>query len=166
MGLSRLITKISEYLAKFSMYLIFALVVVVCFDVLMRYFLGRPTSWSFDAALHFYSIAFLISGAWVLSMKGHVKVDVIYVRFSDRTKAIINVIFYVFFLFPVCYFLVKDGFEYSYLSMKVGEVSRSSPIHEPIWPLKFFIPISFLMLALQGLVELWKDLGVAIRGEE
>ena len=166
MGLSRPITKLSEYLAKVSMYLIFALVIVVCFDVFMRYFFGRPTAWAFDAALHFYAIAFLISGAWVLSMKAHVKVDVIYVRFSDRTKAIINIIFYVLFLFPVCFFLVKDGFDYSYVSWKVGEVSRSSPIHEPIWPLKFFIPISFLVLGLQGIVELWKDLGIALRGGE
>ncbi len=159
MGLSRLISKASELLAKGSMYLILALVFVVCFDVLMRYLFGRPTTWSFEAATHLYSVAFLVSGAWVLSNDRHVKVDVLYVRFSERTRALINVFFYVVLLFPVCFFLVKDGFDNAYLSWKIGEVSRSSPLHEPIWPLKFFIPISFLMLGLQGLVGLWKELG-------
>jgi TRAP-type mannitol/chloroaromatic compound transport system permease small subunit len=163
MGLSKWISKASEWLAKGSMYLILALVAVVCFDVLMRYAFGRPTAWSYEVAVHFYSIAFLISGAWVLSMDAHVKVDVIYVRFSERTRATINLVFYLFFLFPLCYFVVKDGLDCSYVAWKVGEVSRSSPIHEPIWPLKFFIPISFFMLALQGLVKLWKDLGVLLR---
>jgi len=163
MGLSNGITKTNEWLAKASMYLILTLVAVVCFDVLMRYLFNRPTTWSFEAALHLYSIAFLVSGGWVLSIQAHVKVDVLYLRFSERKRALINIVFYVIFLLPVCFFLVKDGFDYSYAAWKVGEVSRSSPLHEPIWVLKVFIPISFLMLGLQGIVELVKDVGALFR---
>ena len=163
MGLSKWITKANEWLAKGSMYLILALVVVVCFDVLMRYLFNRPTTWSFEAALHLYAIAFLVSSGWVLSMQAHVKVDVLYVRFSPRKRAFINVIFCLLFLLPVCFFLVKDGFDYAYASWKVGEVSRGSPLHEPVWVLKVFIPISFLMLGLQGIVELVKDVGALFR---
>ena len=158
MKVSRLIDTISEYVAKIASYMVLGLVLVVCFDVFMRYLFGRPTTWAYDAALHLYAISFLLGGAWVLNMKAHVKVDVLYSRFSVRTQAIINLIFYVFFLFPMCFYFLKEGTEYVYMSWKMGEVSRSSPLHEPIWPMKLFIPISFAMLTLQGLVEFVRDI--------
>lgn len=165
MKLLRGIELFNEYAAKIAGYLILALVAVVCFDVIMRYAMGRPTAWAYDAALHLFSISFLLSGAWVLQMSAHVRVDVIYARFTPRTKAIIEVIFILFFLFPVCYYLLKDGTAGAYLSWKVGEVSKTSPLHEPIWPLKTFIPIAFLLLTLQGVVELIKNLIVIKNGK-
>ena len=165
MNLSKGIDRLNEFAAKISGYLILALVAVVCFDVIMRYALGRPTTWAYDAALHLFSISFLLSGAWVLQMKAHVRVDVIYLRFSHRKRAIIDLIFYLFFLFPVCYYLFTDGTSSAYLSWKVGEVSKTSPIHESIWPLKAFIPISFLLLMLQGIVEIIKDFTVIKTGK-
>ncbi|MBW1715264.1 MAG: hypothetical protein DRH11_15900 [Deltaproteobacteria bacterium] len=158
------IDTVSKSAAVVGTYFTLALVVVVCFDVLMRYLLGSPTTWAFDAALHLYSISFLLGGAWVLNMKAHVKVDVIYNKFGPRTRAIINLLFYLFFLFPLCYYFLKDGTQYVYTSWKLGEVSRSSPLHEPIWPLKVFIPISFLLLALQGIVEFIRDWATVTKG--
>lgn len=160
----RWIDTLSRFGAVVGTYFILALVVVICFDVLMRYALGSPTTWAYDTALHLYSISFLLGGAWVLGMKAHVKVDVIYNKCSPRTRAVINLLFYLFFLFPVCYYLLKDGTLYAYTSWKVGEVSRSSPLHEPIWPLKAFIPISFLLLILQGIVEFVRDWVKATKG--
>lgn len=155
---------VSEYTGRFASYLIMVLVVVVCYDVLMRYLFNKPTVWAFDAALHLYSIAFLVGGAWVLKMKAHIKVDVLYNLFPPRARAMINLMFYVFLFFPLCYFLLRDGAEYAYTSFKMAEVSRTSPLHEPVWPQKMFIPIAFLLLLLQGIVEFIRDLTMLIKG--
>jgi TRAP-type mannitol/chloroaromatic compound transport system permease small subunit len=88
----RWIEGVSEYTGRFASYLIMVLVVVVCFDVFMRYVFNSPTRWAYDAALHLYSIAFLVGGAWVLKMKAHIKVDVLYNLFPARTRAIINLL--------------------------------------------------------------------------
>jgi TRAP-type mannitol/chloroaromatic compound transport system permease small subunit len=160
----RWIEGVSEYTGRFASYLIMVLVVVVCFDVFMRYVFNSPTRWAYDAALHLYSIAFLVGGAWVLKMKAHIKVDVLYNLFPARTRAIINLLCYVFLLFPLCYFLIKNGSVYAYTSWKMAEVSRSSPLHEPVWPLKTFIPIAFLLLLLQGIAEFLRDLVMAKKG--
>jgi TRAP-type mannitol/chloroaromatic compound transport system permease small subunit len=160
----RWIGVLSEYTGRFASYLILTLVVVVCFDVLMRYLFNSPTTWAYDAALHLYSISFLVGGAWVLKMKAHIKVDVLYNMFSPRARAVINLICYLLLLFPLCYFLLKDGSVYAFTSWKLGEVSRSSPLHEPVWPLKAFIPISFLLLWLQGIVEVVHDLVIVKKG--
>jgi TRAP-type mannitol/chloroaromatic compound transport system permease small subunit len=160
----RWIDVLSEYTGRFAGYLIIILVAVVCYDVLMRYLFNNPTTWAYDTALHLYSISFLIGGAWVLKMKAHIKVDVIYNALSPRTRAIINLVVYIVLLLPLCYFIVKDGAAYTITSYKLGEVSRSSPLHEPVWPLKAFIPISFLFLGLQGVVELIRDLASIKKG--
>jgi len=160
----RWIEVVSEYSGRFASYLILVLVVVVCFDVFMRYLFNSPTVWAFDAALHLYSIAFLVGGAWVLKVNAHIKVDVLYNLFPPRVRAIINLMCYLFLLFPLCYFLVKDGSVYAYTSWKMSEVSRTSPLHEPIWPLKTFIPIAFLLLWLQAIVGFLRDLAILKKG--
>jgi len=160
----RWIEVVSEYAGRFASYLIMALVVVVCYDVLMRYLFNSPTVWAFDAALHLYSVAFLVGGCWVLKMKAHIKVDVLYNLFPPRMRATINLIFYLFLFFPLCYFLLRHGAVYAYTSFKMAEVSRTSPLHEPVWPLKAFIPIAFLLLSLQGIVEFVRDLTSLIKG--
>jgi len=160
----RWIEVVSEFAGRFASYLILVLVVVVCYDVLMRYLFNSPTVWAFDAALHLYSVAFLVGGCWVLKMKAHIKVDVLYNLFPPRMRATINLIFYLFLFFPLCYFLLRHGAVYAYTSFKMAEVSRTSPLHEPIWPLKTFIPIAFLLLSLQGIVEFVRDLTNLIKG--
>lgn len=160
----RWIEVVSEYVGRFSSYLIMILVVVVCYDVFMRYLFNKPTLWAFDTALHLYSIAFLVGGCWVLKIKAHIKVDVLYNLFPLRMRATINVIFYLFLFFPLCYFLVKHGAVFAYTSFKISEVSRSSPLHEPVWPLKTFIPIAFVLLWLQGIVEFIRDVTALIKG--
>jgi TRAP-type mannitol/chloroaromatic compound transport system permease small subunit len=160
----RWIDRLSDFTGRASSYLLLVMVVVVCYDVLMRYLFNEPTVWAYDATLHLYSVAFLVGGAWVLKMKAHIKVDVLYNLFPPRTRSIINLIAYVLLLSPLCYFLFKDGVVYAYNSWKVAEVSRSSPLHEPIWPLKTFIPIAFLLLWLQGIAEIVRDVIIIKKG--
>jgi len=155
---------LSDFSGRVASYLLLVMVAVICFDVLMRYLFNQPTTWAYDAALHLYSISFLVGGAWVLKMKAHIKVDVLYNLFPPRSRSIINLIAYLLLLFPLCYFLFKDGIVYAYTSWDLSEVSRSSPLHEPIWPLKAFIPIAFLLLWLQGIAEVVRDLIIVKRG--
>jgi TRAP-type mannitol/chloroaromatic compound transport system permease small subunit len=164
MWLFRWIDTVSDYTGRFSSYLIPVLIVVMCYDVLMRYIFNNPTTWAYDTALHLYSISFLMGGAWVLKMKAHIKVDVIYNMFPPRKRAIINLITYLVLLLPLCYFLVKDGAQYTITSFNLAEVSRSSPLHEPIWPLKAAIPISFFLLGIQGVSELIRDIANLKKG--
>ena len=159
------IDKLSDFIAKIGGFLVIGLVSVICYDVFARYLFRNPTSWAYDTALHFYAISYLIAGGWVLKERAHVKVDVIYNRFTPRTRSVINLILYLLFLFPLCYYFIKHGLNYSIHSFQIAEVSRSSPLHEPIWPLKMFIPLGFILLGLQGIVELCRDVKILKEGK-
>ena len=85
----RWIDSLSDFSGRVASYLLIVMVVVICFDVLMRYLFNQPTTWAYDAALHLYSISFLVGGAWVLKMKAHIKVDDLVCRQANVASAAI-----------------------------------------------------------------------------
>jgi TRAP-type mannitol/chloroaromatic compound transport system permease small subunit len=161
---SKLVDAVSETSARWVSYLYIPLTLVILFDVIMRYLFGSPTSWAFDAALHLNSIPFLIGGAWALKVGSHVRVDVLYNRFSPRVQHAINIFLYLFLLLPICYLLIKNGTGYALESWSAREVSRFTPLHPPIYPLKTLIPIAFVLLFLQGIVELIREIKGLLKG--
>jgi TRAP-type mannitol/chloroaromatic compound transport system permease small subunit len=159
------IDAISEKSGRVLSYFFIFLTFAVAIDVVMRYFFQSPTAWAFDTALHLYSIPFVIGGSWVLKNHMHIRVDVIIDRFPPKVRSVINLFFYLALLFPICIILIKHGIVYAHSSWITREVSRFTPLHPPIYPLKTIIPIAFSMLLLQGIAEFIRELKDLIKGE-
>jgi TRAP-type mannitol/chloroaromatic compound transport system permease small subunit len=103
-----------------------------------------------------------MAGGYALLHRAHVRIDVIYERFSPRTRSYLDVITFVFFVLYVGT-LVWIGTEIAWKSFLIGETT-GSPWNPPIWPVRFAIPIAGLLLLLQGVANLLRDLGIARRG--
>ena len=71
-----------------------------CYEVFMAYALNAPTLWNFDFRLQMYGAIFMMAGAYTLCTEAHVRGDVIYRLFSQRTQAWIDVVLYFIFFFP------------------------------------------------------------------
>lgn len=125
-----------------------------CYEVFVRYVLDDPTSWAFDMSYLMYGAVFFMAGAYTLSRGGHVRADMFYRLWSDRTQAMVELVLYVFFFFPGILALVVAGWGYGTESLRLREVSVNSPAGVPIWPLKMMIPIGAGLMVLQGLAEL------------
>lgn len=124
-----------------------------CYEVFVRYVLNDPTSWAFDMSYLMYGAVFYMAGAYTLSRGGHVRADMFYRLWSQRTQAIVELVLYVLFFFPGILALVIAGWGYGFESMRIREVSVNSPAGVPIWPLKMMIPVGGAFIALQGLAE-------------
>lgn len=124
-----------------------------CWEVFVRYVLDDPTSWAFDMSYLMYGAIFYMAGAYTLSRGGHVRADMFYRKWSDRTQAGIELFLYVVFFFPGILALVIAGWDYGYEALRIREVSVNSPAGVPIWPLKAMIPAGAGLMALQGLAE-------------
>ena len=124
------------------------------YEVIVRYVLDDPTSWAFDMSYLMYGAVFFMAGAYTLSRGGHVRADMFYRLWSDRTQASVELVLYVLFFFPGILALVVAGWGYGTESLRLREVSVNSPAGVPIWPLKMMIPIGASLMALQGLGEL------------
>lgn len=132
---------------------IVALTLVITYEVISRRVMGAPTTWAFDASYMLYGLLFMSAGAYTLSRNGHVRGDFLYRQWSARTQAGLDLVLYVLFFFPGILAMVYAGWSFFELSFETKETSSFSPDGLLLWPFKLIIPITGVLMALQGVVE-------------
>lgn len=132
---------------------IVALTCVITYEVISRRVMGAPTTWAFDASYMLYGLLFMSAGAYTLSRNGHVRGDFLYRQWAPRTQATLDLILYIFFFFPGILALIYAGWVFFDLSFQTKEVSSFSPDGLLLWPFKLIIPITGVLMTMQGVVE-------------
>ena len=130
------------------------LTLAVSYEVFVRYVLRAPTTWAFDVSYITYGAMFLMAGAYTLARNGHVRGDVVYRLWKPRTQATMDLILYIIFFLPAVAAFMYSGWNYAKFSVQFREVSIFSPAGVPVFPLKALIPITGLLLFLQGVAEI------------
>lgn len=138
------------------------LMLIITYDVTLRYFFAAPTMWAFDYAIMMYGTCFMLCGAYTLAQNNHVRSDMIYRLLSVRQQAALDLVLWVLFFFPGIIALVVAGYYFAEMSWRFGERSPSSPGGPPIYPFKTVIPIAGIIIGLQGIAEVLRCL-VALR---
>jgi TRAP-type mannitol/chloroaromatic compound transport system permease small subunit len=157
-----LVDEISIWVGKAFAWCIVVLTAAVCYEVFMRYVMGRPSAWGYDVAYMLYGALFFMAGAYALAQNAHVRVDIFYRKWSQRSQAILELILYAVFFFPGIVALVWAGYHFAALSWRINEHSMFTPGGPPLYPFKALIPLSGAVLALQGIAEVMRC-GIAIR---
>ena len=129
-----------------------------CYEVVMAYAFNAPTLWNFDFSLQMYGAIFMMAGAYTLSTEAHVRGDVIYRLFSQRTQAWVDLVLYFIFFFPGVIALAFYGYEYAAQAWKIKETSWSSPAQIQIYMVKSMIPAAGIMLIIQGVGEVFRSI--------
>ena len=129
-----------------------------CYEVTMAYVFNNPTLWNFDFSLQMYAAIFMMAGAYTLSTEAHVRGDVIYRLFPTRVQAWIDLILYFLFFFPGVIALAVYGYEYAALAWKIKETSWNSPAQIQIYMAKSLIPLSWALLTIQGISEVFRSI--------
>jgi TRAP-type mannitol/chloroaromatic compound transport system permease small subunit len=164
--LVNLIDSISEWTGKGISWIVVILTATLGYEVLMRYFFNAPTQWAYDISYMLGGTFFLVGAAYTFWMKGHVRIDIFYNRFSPRTQALIDVIFMLIFFFPVWIGLFYKLIPFVYLSWKIGERSMESYWRPILYPFKTVMPIGVFLLLLQGISEFIRSLFMLIKEKE
>lgn len=151
---------LNEFMGKAVSWLMLALIASVCLDLFSRYFTGRSTDWAFDINYMLYGTSFMIAGAYTLKHDGHVRVDVLFMKFSPKTRAWLEMFFYIVLMFPLCVFLLEATWIDFVMSVENREVSIVSSWHPPIYYYKFVMPLSFALLLLQSIVQFLRNIFV------
>lgn len=157
------IDHISEWTGRIVKWLIFALIGALVYEVIARYAFGHPTAWSYDTSYILYGSLFLLGAAYTLLVGGHVRIDVFYTRFSPRGRAIIDLVCYSVFFFPVMALLLNGGIDFAQSSWEIGERSAVSAWKLPIYPYKTVLPVAILLLLIQGVAEFIRNLVMVVR---
>lgn len=148
------IDRVSSWIGQAFSWLIVALTFLISWEVFARYALNRPNPWAFDLMIMMYGAAFMMAGAYTLAKNGHVRGDVLYSFFPPRLQAGLDLLLYVVFFIPGVVALVWAGYTYAAESLAINEHSTLTANGPPLYPFKMVIPVSGVLLLLQGLVEI------------
>lgn len=138
--------------------LLFPLVFANVIEVFCRYVLRQPTIWALDVTTMSYAALFMLGAALALLKGAHVRTDMLWEGFSDRTKGMIDSLAFILFFLPtmvVLFVISIDDFLYSISIDERGSSGAWTPV---LWPLRGVIPLSALLLFVQGISELMKSL--------
>ncbi len=146
---------------KIATLLLLPLIVIGSLNAVLRslgkHFDGiRASNAMLELQWHLYSIVFLLGGGYVLLRNGHVRVDVLYERISVRKRAWVDFLGSLLLLLPFSCSMIWVSIPWVAESWRRGEVS-SDANGLPVAYLKTFVPVAFLLLALQALVMVAKQ---------
>ncbi len=158
----RLIAVINEWAGRAVAFLIYPGMLVLVYEAAARYLSDAPTIWAHGMSQRIFAIYFVFGAPYVLLHDGHIRMDMIYNRFSVRTRAVIDLVTSPL-LFVTIFALLWFGWDFAWTSIEAWE-RDSTPFHAPVWPVKVWIPITGGLLLLQALVRLGRDLATAVKG--
>jgi len=147
---------------EFAAYWAVISVFVYYYEVIARYVFNSPTNWVHESMFLMYGMQYMLAGAYAYREDQHVRVDVIYTKFSPRGKAAADI-------FTSLFFFIFIGVLF-WTSWRFAADSLGNDEHSftewgvQYWPIKLMMPIGAALLFLQGISKLIKDVVFLTRG--
>ena len=163
-GYVKLVDRINERIGVLTSWLTALLVLVVSYDVFVRYLFGESSVGLQELEWHIFALIFLVGAAYTLKTNEHVRVDVFYTRFSTKRKAWLNLLGSIFLLIPFCIIIIISSQDFVSISFRLSETSPDAGGLPARYILKAFIPISFFLLLLEGIALAFKSF-IEIKGK-
>lgn len=156
----RAVEALNYRVGRAAMYLLFVIMGILIWSSLTK-IAKVPAIWTLEMA-QFTLVAYYLLGApYSLQLGANVRMDLLYARWSPRGQAIWDVftVFALLFYLGVMLYGAVDSTAYS-LAMN----ERSPTAWRPyLWPIKLVICVAFVLMILQALAYLVRDLAI-IRG--
>jgi TRAP-type mannitol/chloroaromatic compound transport system permease small subunit len=159
LGFARLIDALTERVGRLVIWLVLVATLISAGNAVARYALGESSNAWLEIQWYLFGAMFLLGAGYTLKHNGHVRIDIFYNRLGARGQAWIDLIGGLLFLLPMAILLTwlawpmfLDAWLSHEMSSDAGGLLR--------WPVKLLLPLGFALLALQGVSEVIKRLGV------
>lgn len=153
----RAIERLSHWCGGLAAVLVFVLVVLMLYDVCMRYVFNAPTLWGFEVSTWTLGAAFTLSIGYALACDAHVRVDLLYSRIPRRVLTIVDLIFLPVLLVTVAW-LTWGLWGYFFDAWRTGEKSGGSAWNPRVWPFRLIVLIGFAAFTLQIVASILKTI--------
>ena len=174
---------INAAIGRAMMYGIFVIMAVLLWSTISK-FGNQPSLWTLEVAQFSMIAYFFLGGPYAVQTGSHVRMDLFYEKWSLKRKSAVDaitviclIVYLVVMLWggisSTAYSLGYFGSEpVSYFagliagSEDIGTLERSRTIWRPyLWPIKAIMCAGLLLMLVQALSELAKDV-LRLRGEE
>ncbi|MDP1862833.1 MAG: TRAP transporter small permease subunit [Thiobacillus sp.] len=157
--LARLIDALTERVGRLAIWLVLIATLISAGNALARYALGESSNAWLEIQWYLFGAMFLLAAGYTLKHNGHVRIDIFYNRLSTRGQAWIDLVGGLLFLLPMALLLAWLAWP---MFFEAWQTQEHSPDAGGLlrWPVKLLLPLGFGLLALQGVAEIIKRLGV------
>jgi TRAP-type mannitol/chloroaromatic compound transport system permease small subunit len=161
----KLVDSISNGAGNIAAYFSLALVLLIVYEVVVRYVFNAPTMWGYEVCMATGMAMYCIGFAYTESKNAHVRVDVFYIHLSPRGKAIADAVSRIIFFLTTIGLVMYFALLKMIWSWGVWEKSVEAYWYPPWYPTRTLIFLGFFLLFLQGLAHLYRELYHAIKGK-
>ena len=141
------------------MWLIFLAVIISATNAVIRKVFSVSSNAWLEAQWYLFGGAFMLAAAYTLAQNEHIRIDVVYGKFSRRVQHWIDLFGHLVFLMPFVTLMIWYFVPWVTRSVYSGEVSTNSG-GLIIWPAKALLLAGFSLLWLQGISEIIKKIAV------
>ena len=154
----RYVNAVNRVVGRFAMYMIFAMMALLLYSSISKTFFAPPL-WTLEMAQFSMAAYYLLGGAYSMQLDAHVRMDLVYGRWSSKGKGFADSIT-SFCLVLYLVFLLYGGFSSTSYALQYGETSYSSwsPLMAPI---KIVMTFGIALMILQAIAAFFRDLARA-----
>jgi TRAP-type mannitol/chloroaromatic compound transport system permease small subunit len=157
------VDRVNTVVGRFSMYLVFMMMIILLYEPIARNLFDQSCIWAVEMAQFTMAAYYLLGGGYSMILRGHVRMDLLYGRWSTLQKAKIDVVTGLFLIFYLV-FLLYGAYSSTEYAIQYGQKNRSAwaPYMAPI---KIIMSIGVLLMLLQAIATFFKDIA-KIKGEK
>ncbi len=131
-----------------------ALIIVCVYEVVARYVFNASQIWAFDITFMLHGALFMLSGAYGLQKKVHVRIDIFSDMLPIRAQNLMYALIYLACFLPAIWILGEAATVRSWSAYKTDEVELVSAWGPLIWPFYTAMALGIIALFLQTVVEI------------
>ena len=156
---SNWIDALNNLVGRWAAWLTLIAVLVSSGNATVRYLFDNSSNAWLELQWYLFTAVVLLCGGYALLHHQHVRIDVVYSRFTRRTQLYIDVFGTLFFLLPMAILITYLSWPVFVNAYVHHEVSSNAG-GLVIWPARLLFPVGFLLLSLQGVSELIKRVAI------
>jgi TRAP-type mannitol/chloroaromatic compound transport system permease small subunit len=146
----------NRMVGRFAMYLLFVLGAILLASTLSRLLFGAPFNWALEMSQFVLSAYYLLGGAYAWQQGAHVRMDLLYGRWTPRRKAMVDGITVLFVIFYLVVLFAGGISSTNYaIVYKQQNYSAWAPV---LWPIKLVMTVAIFLVLLQAISSFFKDI--------
>ncbi len=154
----RTIDAVSEWTGKTGRWLGVMLMLLVTYEVIMRYVFTKPSLWGYEMSVILAASLYVLAFSYAHLHGAHVRVDMIYSHLPNRGKATIDVLGGLFLFLPFIILLTINAWDWMFVSWATNEKMPITGWYPPAGPLRTVVFYGLALFALQGIAQFIRDL--------
>lgn len=154
--------RVISIMAYLAALLLFLLMLIICYEVVMRYLFRSPTGWVIEACEYALLYITFLGAAWLLRQDGHIRVDILFAFLNRKVSRVLNMTTSLVGAIA-CGFLLVYGVLSTWHHFQESTLVIQT-LNTPKWVLLIIIPIGSFFLVLQFLCIFYAQYsGVALQ---